>query len=626
MNSTQHALVLTLIGAALPSHALDLVSGDGLKVKLNSTVTFGTMIRTASPDPADYALPPSTMVPSAAPGQLVGQTGGADLNYEKGHAVSTVLKALVDLDVRDKNWGLLARGSAWTDFTLGHASAAYGNYANGYQNNVALSDDGFTREAKFNGVDLLDAYVWRRVDLDEGRQVNVKLGRQVLSWGTAQFTSGGVNSAINPVNLAAQFRPGALPQESKVPLNMLDLGVTLNQQWSAEGFIPFESRQAVLPGCGTFFDIASIVTHGCMLAGAIPRPYPGTPTPTMNTITEQAILASGYYVHRDQDVNAKHGGQAGMALHFKSEPLHTDFGAYALNMHSNQPYFQVQVENINGSTLPAGLGSAFQRLADPNGLRYRTVYPENIRVYGLSFDTKVSQTANVYGELAYRPSQPLSMNPTDILNAFLLRTPTAMLQLSKNVLAIPAGGNFDAYDTYRVSNLALGGNKVFAQALGAQKVVLSGELGLSHVAGLPDPLQMRYGRSLAYGYAPYLVNGAQTACSEAAVGLSGVPGKTCTTDGFVTENAWGLRGRVAATYPAAFMGATLTPSLLLAKDVDGYAYDGAYSKGRTTVRLGLRADWTKSFYSDIQYTRFSGGDYNLMSDRSNIMLAVGATF
>ncbi|TMH07266.1 MAG: DUF1302 domain-containing protein, partial [Betaproteobacteria bacterium] len=99
-----------------------------------------------------------------------------------------------------------------------------------------------------------------------------------------------------------------------------------------------------------------------------------------------------------------------------------------------------------------------------------------------------------------------------------------------------------------------------------------------------------------------------------------------TTDGFITPDAWGVRMRAAASYANAIAGATLTPSILVAKDVHGYSYDGTFSKGRTVVRAGLRADWGKAYFVDVQYTRFAGGKYNLLVDRSNLMIAAGATF
>jgi hypothetical protein len=158
-------------------------------------------------------------------------------------------------------------------------------------------------------------------------------------------------------------------------------------------------------------------------------------------------------------------------------------------------------------------------------------------------------------------------------------------------------------------------------------VILALEVGGSYVAGLPDPSVLRYGRALAFGAAPYISNtGALTACAETAPGLNGVPGKTCTNDGFTTGAAWGLRGRLSATYADALFGAALTPSITIAKDVLGYSYDGTFSEGRLTVRTALRADWGKRYFAEVAYTGFGGGNYNLAADRSNLALVAGMNF
>ncbi len=625
MTTARPAFALSLICAALPAVAADFKPAEGVDARLGATVTFGTTVRLDAPDPQAYALIPSTVVPGTAPGQLVGQTGGSDLNFARHRPVSTVLKALVEGDLHNDRVGVFARASAWTDFTLNSRHVPYGNYPNGFTPGARLSDEGLQRGARFDGVDLRDVYVYGNADI-AGTRVDARLGRQVLSWGTSQFLTGGINSAINPQDHAAQVRPGALPSESRVPVAMLDLRAALNAQWSAEAFAAFESRQHEFPGCGTFFDVASLVPHGCRFTAAIPAPIAGTPLATIASLTEQSLLQSGYYLHRNDDVKARNGGQFGLALRFKAAAIATDFAAYVMNTHSAQPSFRLTVENVGGATLPAGLAGGLQRLASPNGLRYSTVFAEDIRLFGLSFDTRLGPAANVYGEMAHRPNQPLSMNANDLLNGFLLRSPTGLLQQQKNILAIPAGGSFDGFDRYGVTTLNLGGNTVWPKALGAERVALSGEMGWSHVAGLPDPQVMRYGRPLSYGTAPWRVAGALTPCSEAAPGLSGVTGKTCTTDGFITPDAWGVRMRVAATYANAMAGATVTPSIVLAHDVHGYSYDGTYSKGRTTMRLGVRADWGKAFFADVQLTRFAGGRYNLVTDRSNLMVAAGATF
>jgi hypothetical protein len=233
----------------------------------------------------------------------------------------------------------------------------------------------------------------------------------------------------------------------------------------------------------------------------------------------------------------------------------------------------------------------------------------------MSFNTKLDQTAGLFGEVAYRPNQPINLNATDIVNAFVLRS--GPIAQNKGTNAIPVGGTFDAYDTFGVATASLGGNKVFPKSLGADRVVLAGELGFSHVNGLPDTNYLRYGRALAYSAAGYAGG---PACVDS------VPGKTCTSDGYITTDAWGLRALASAVYPNAVGGAMLTPSLLVAADISGYSYDGTFSQGRLTVRPGIRADWGKDYYAEIQYNMYSGGNYNLLVDRSFVSLVAGARF
>jgi hypothetical protein len=620
------AIALSILSATLPSIAAEFKPADGIDAKVSSTVTFGTTIRTDAPNPADYALVPSSKVPGAPTGRLVGQNGGADLNFKARHPVSTVLKAVIDADVHASNVGLFVRSAAWTDFTLGHASAPYGNYPNGYTPGAPLSDKGFARDARFDAAEVRDAYLYGHASLGDQSRLDARLGRQVLAWGTSAFLPGGISSATNPTDYAAQVRPGALPQESRVPIDMLDLKFSLDKQFNVEGFVPFESRPSVFPGCGTFFDAASIIPQGCNLAGAIAAPIAGTPLSTINSLSEQSLLGNGYYVHRQADVEAGKGGQFGFALHYTASPLGTEFGLYATRTSNALPAYRITIEDVDGATLPPGLAGGLGRLSNPHGLRYAVEYAGGVRMFGASFDTHLDTASRVFGEIAYRANQPLPDNANDLLNAFLLRAPNSMLQLNHDVLAIPAGGTYDAFDRFGVFNTTLGASKTVAGALGAQQVNVTAEIGRSLIPHLPDPNVMRYGRSLAYGTAPYLANGAMTACSEAAPGLSGVPGKTCTTDGFISKSAWGLRLRGAATYANAFFGASITPSGVVAMDMGGYSYDGTYSAGRVTLRGGLRADWGKRFFVDVQYTEFSGGKYNLMSDRSNVMIAGGAAF
>jgi len=587
------------VSAALSAMAADFKLGDGIEGKFNATLTLGSQIRTDSPNPEVYATAPSAVVPGTAPGKLTGQTGGSDLNFNKGNAVATVVKGAFDLDLKKDNLGVFVRANAWTDMQSQNA-VPYGNYPNRFVANSALSDNGFADSAKFSNAEFRDYYAYGSFDLGGGKTLDAKLGRQVQNWGVSQLVGGGIGAATNPIDYASQLRAGALPTDTKLPLGMVSAKLATGGDWNLEGFLPYEFRSGVLPGCGTFFDTASPFPQGCNMVGILAG-------------SEASQLASGAYLHRNPDVNASDAGQFGFAAGFKSTALDADFKLYAMNTHSTNVAVRMTVENIGGA-YAAGVGS---RLSNANGLKYANIYAENVQLYGLSGSKKLDPTATVYGELAYRPNAPLGMNSADVVAAFATRNPAAFLSAKKGVLSIAPGGTFDAFDRFGVVTANLGASKVFPKTLGAERVVLLGEVGLSHVNDLPDQNTMRYGRPLAYGTA---ANSVGAACTDSVVG------KTCTNDGFITSDAWGLRILASATYPNALMGANVTPSLLVAQDVDGYSYDGTFSKGRSTVRPGVRFDWGKSYYLDMQYTLFSGGNYNLTTDRSFLSVVAGARF
>ncbi len=646
---THIGLAAALACAAVPASALDFKLGD-LDAKLTGTATFGTMLRMDDPSPNSYTYVTSQAVGLPA-GNLVGTTGSADANFEKGKPVSTVLKALVDLDIHGKSAGLFARAYGWTDTELTNGSRPYGNFANGYQSGAALSDNGFAPEAKFSNILLRDVYLYGSYKPADDTEVKVRLGRQTLDWGKAVLIGGGISAGVNTPDYAAALRPGALPEEGKLPTGMLSANLAAGKNWGADGFVKYENRTPAFAGCGSFFDVASLFPTGCNLAAAFGNasPFPaalGSPLTTVNSLSEPALYKSGYYVHRGADANPRDDGQWGLTLRYLADSIKTEWRGYAMNTSSTVPGIRVYTPSVALSTstpinlapLPAAqrptgavFNYAFNALTDPNGLKYGVSYANDVQLFGLSFDTKLTPTARVYGELAVRPNAQVGWNGNDLLTAALQPlVVNAALNVAKGLNKLPAGSYYDAFDRMRVTTASLGTSQVFANALGAERVVLVAEIGISHVDDLPDPLVMRYGRPFSYGAAPNVqLNGTLSACSEAiqANGIpAGVAGKTCTTDGFVTTDAVGFRVNVNARYPNAVLGATLVPALYIAKDVSGYSYDGTYSQGRMTLRPSLRAEWGKDYFLDVAYTRFSGGDYNLMIDRSNLSLVAGMRF
>lgn len=158
------------------------------------------------------------------------------------------------------------------------------------------------------------------------------------------------------------------------------------------------------------------------------------------------------------------------------------------------------------------------------------------------------------------------------------------------------------------------------RALASQRrrLTFNAKLGASHVASLPDPGQLRFGRSDDYG-------GAQVTGGAACVDNTAAQ-KSCAREGLVTASAWGYRLRVAATDPNAFFGATLTPSLTFAHDVEGNSFDGTLLAGRMALRPAIRAEWGRQYFAELQVNALTGGKYNPQTDRDSVTLFAGIRF
>jgi hypothetical protein len=279
----------------------------------------------------------------------------------------------------------------------------------------------------------------------------------------------------------------------------------------------------------------------------------------------------------------------------------------------------IRVTNANVSGTPGNYGTLTQpvisRLTDPNGAQYGLVYAEGIQISGISFESKVSPTTQVFGELSYRPNQPINLNASDLIAAFLQRSPTSVLNLAKGVNALPAGASFDGYDRFEVTTLSFGTTKVFTKVVGAERVLITAEVGMSNINGLPGPDHLRYGRSDDYGVAVYTGG---PVCIVSAL--------TCAQNGYVTANSWGYRLRAAFTYANTMVGATVTPSLFFSQDVQGYSYDGSFAEGRRILRPGVRFEWGKRYFAEAQYNLIMGGLYNSLSDRDTLNVLAGMNF
>ena len=239
------------------------------------------------------------------------------------------------------------------------------------------------------------------------------------------------------------------------------------------------------------------------------------------------------------------------------------------------------------------------------GVPYSLEYPEDIQLFGLSFNTVLGASGwALQGEYSLRPNAPLQRAERTVLSEGLAPIETALFLAGSNPQAL---GQFLAnyrptqvqgYVEREVSQVQATGTRVFGPMAGADALVVVGEAALMHVHDMPDePVESPAGGTL----------GEVEADADAT--------------------SWGYRLAVRLDYNNAIGATHLYPYAQFLHDVSGNspAPSGPFIEGRTALTVGVRADYLSRWQADVAYTYY-GGDGNGLSDRDFIALSVKYSF
>ncbi len=548
------------------------------------------------------------------------------LNFKRGETFSKIFKGIHDLELKYGDTGVFVRGKYWYDFELKDESRQFKD----------ISDSNRKEGAQSSGAQILDAFVYHNYAIGD-QPGSVRLGKQVVSWGESTFIRNSINE-INPVDVSAFRRPGAEIKEGLIPVNMFYVAQSLTENLSAEAFYQLEWDQTVAENCGTFFSQADIVADGCdnnlNVLTATPAQLAGINAniaglPGFLGVSPISGTSEGVVVPRGGDRDARDSGQWGLAFRYMFEPLDTEFGAYFMNYHSRAPVFSVTAASQGVYTAAPGFGAAAPLVVAGNS-KYFMEYPEDIRLYGLSFSTTLPTGTSWAGELSYRPNAPVQINSTDLLYSGVKLLGGAFANAS--ILNGTPGNDLHGYNRKEITQFQTTFTHFFDQVMGASRLTLVGEIGIAHVGGLESTNEVRYGRDPVFGPGPLprtqVAPGVfRETCSQILNGNSGKNVRRyCEDDGFVTSTSWGYRARAIWDYPDVFAGVNLKPSVSWSHDVDGYGPNGLFTEGAKAVSLGLDADYQNTYTASLAYTDFFDGKYNTSTDRDFVALSFGVNF
>ena len=368
-------------------------------------------------------------------------------------------------------------------------------------------------------------------------------------------------------------------------------------------------------------------------------------------------------VERGADRTPDDSGQWGLAMRYLAEDLNdTELGFYFMSYHSRLPTIGARTSSLRAveagleaanavsasgsatftaitsqvqaevqSAVQAGLispaqapdviqtkvmetvgGTASALAIDRYGKagRYFLEYPEDIQLFGLSFNTVLGASGwALQGEYSFRRDAPLQRAEREVIKDGLRPIITGLTLAQTDPAALGAflaryePTNVRGYVELDVSQIQATATRVFGPTMGADGVVFLAEAALMHVHDMPD----------------------STTPLESPAGSVGEGDDADYNDADATS--WGYRLAARLDYNNAVGAVNLFPYLQFGHDVSGNspAPSGPFIEGRTALTLGLRADYLSRWQADLGYTRYAG-ESNDLSDRDFISASVKYSF
>ncbi|HXN15744.1 MAG TPA: DUF1302 family protein, partial [Usitatibacter sp.] len=200
-----------LLLGAVPAGAVQFEFENGLTANVDTTLSYGVAVRAKGRDPSLIGIA------NGGTSRSVNEDDG-DLNFDKGKTFANVVKAVVETELKYRNFGFFGRGMAFYDFDLA--------------NSDKLGPTGRDRLGK--NVIGLDGFVSAAFE-PMGKNLRLRAGSQVISWGESTFIGNGIN-IVNPIDVARLRIPGSEIKEALLPSTGLWASQELTKAATLEGF------------------------------------------------------------------------------------------------------------------------------------------------------------------------------------------------------------------------------------------------------------------------------------------------------------------------------------------------------------------------------------------------------
>jgi hypothetical protein len=620
-----------------------------------------------------------------------------DINYQRYDIVSAINRLSSDMTVKYGDYLGRVRGIVFydpinTNFQEHHNDTRF--------QSETSPRSGRAERLVGTGFDLYDAYVQKEFRWGDHNGA-VSIGYQTVRWGESTLIARNAIAEINSPSAVVLHTPGFEINEVFRPVPAIVISSDLADGVSAEFFYQLKWQPVQPDPAGSFFgdfDLLegnmAIISLGQLGEDPDKKQRFNGPVSLVSSSSGTVYLSDP---HEPRDM-----GQFGVRLNYNADWLlgGTEMGFYFLNYHSRYPYAAVVATDascsrevgpdgrtndtdkpdtnrtlvacqlFNGSLL--GRENEHNREREPlpiDTLGLYLDYPENIQMYGISFNTTVGGISFA-GEYSFRPNLPLQVATTDVVQAGLqpafpandfLIDPTALLntlnpligpltpEQASNLQQLASsrfpGANtavpsylkkyrgygaiqphqvIPGYERFAVGQLDLTMIKVFStNPFGADQILSISEAGFTQVYGMPDLSELQ----LETGYP----NRTHASIGQDEKG----PNDFATlnphrqTEGFADAFSWGIRQIIKAEYNDVVFGWGFKPTLIAQWDIGGIAPFPIqnFVEGRQQYDFGTDINITQSFSSRVNYQIYTGGGgENTLKDRDNLSLSFAYSF
>ena len=266
------------------------------------------------------------------------------------------------------------------------------------------------------------------------------------------------------------------------------------------------------------------------------------------------------------------------------------------------PEFQTTASQQIGVLVP-GLAGFHAIDSYAKAARYFVEYPENLKTFGLSFNTVLGASGwALQGEYSFHPDLPLQREESSLFEEALTPIGCFLNPQIPDPFQVPAckteiiGQKLNGHVRRDVSQAQVTATQVFGSLLGSDSTGFIAEAAAMMVHDMPESME--------------------------------TPLDTAGTRGDIADaTSWGYRGAVWLDYHNAIGAARLTPYLQFQHDVSGSspAPFGPFVGGRRVVTLGVGTNYLERMSADISYTMHAG-HHNALEDRDFVSISFNYSF